>query len=98
MSMEYRIWMSITNMPLSQESKWLPLMTHLEHHHAELGPVASWDDDTTMVLTIAADEPDRAAAANLAMRVASDALHATSLGEFFPSIFQIEPATDLIAA
>lgn len=96
--MEYRTWTSISNMPVSDEAVWLPLTRHLEQEHPELGPIASWNDETTMVIVLADDRPDRAAAAESAAQVLSDALHATGLADRFPTVFQVEPATDLVAA
>jgi hypothetical protein len=98
MIMEYRTWTSVAGMPFSDEPKWLPLTRHLEREHSELGPIASWDDETTMVFILADDEPDPAAAAENAARIVSEALHATGLADHFPTVFQVEPATDLLPA
>ncbi len=99
MIVEYRTWTSVAHVPFRDEPKWLLLTRHLEREHPELGPVASWQDDwTTIVLILANDEPDPATAAENAARVVSDALHATGLANRFPTVFQVEPATDLIAA
>jgi len=98
MTMQYRSWISLKDMPLREESSWLPLIDHLEREHPELGPVASWDGATTMILVLAGDQPDRAAAAESAARIVSDALHATGLSDRFPAVFQVEPASDLIPA
>jgi hypothetical protein len=96
--MEYRTWTSVADVPYSDESMWLPLIRYLDKNHAELGPVASWDDWTTIVLILANDEPDPATAAENATRVVSEALHATGLADRFPQVTQVEPATDLIPA
>jgi hypothetical protein len=98
MIMEYRTWTSVADVPFCDESKWMPLTEHLEREHPELGPVASWGDETTIVLILANDEPDPAAAAKTAAHVVSDALHATGLADRFPTVFQVEPATDLVPA
>ena len=98
MSMEYRTWTSVADMPFSDEPTWLPLSRHLERKYSELGPIASWDDETTMVFILANDEPDPATAAENAARVVSEALHATGLADRFPTVFQVEPATDFVPA
>lgn len=99
MIVEYRTWTSVADMPFSDESKWMALTRHLEREHPELGPVASWDDETTaIVLILANDEPDPATAAENAARVVSEALHATGLADRFPTVYQVEPATDLVPA
>lgn len=98
MTMEYRTWTSVANMPFSEESAWLPLTQHLEREHSELGPVATWEDDaSTIVLVLADDQPDPASAAESAARVVSAALHATGLADRFPTVFQVEPAADTVA-
>jgi hypothetical protein len=96
MSMEYRIWISLANMPFADEPTWLPLIDRLESDHRELGSIASWDDETTMVIVLADDQPDRATAAENAARIVSEALHATLLADRFPSVFQVEPVADLL--
>ncbi|HYM56301.1 MAG TPA: hypothetical protein VES97_13135 [Solirubrobacteraceae bacterium] len=96
--MEYRVWIVVADMPFRDEAKWLPLVERLERERPEFGPVASWDDEATMVLTLAHDEPDRAAAAESATRVVGEALRATALADHFPVVFRVEPAADLIAA
>jgi hypothetical protein len=99
MTMEYRTWISVADVPFSDESNWMPLTEHLEREHPKLGPVASWEDDwTTIVLILANDEPDPATAAENAARIVSEALHATGLADRFPTVFQVEPATDLVPA
>jgi hypothetical protein len=99
MIMEYRTWTSVADVPFSDESEWMPLSRHLDKNHPELGPVGSWEDDgTTIVFILANDEPDPATAAENAARVVSEALHATGMADRFPTVFQVEPATDLVPA
>ncbi len=97
MIVEYRTWTSVANVPFSDESIWLPLTRHLEREHSELGPVATWDDDaSTIVLLLADDQPDRAAAAQRAADIIGEALRSTGLADRFPSVFQVEPASGLV--
>lgn len=98
MTMEHRVWISIANMPFREEALWLPLIEHLEQEHAELGPIASWDDDLTMVLVLTEHRTDRAAAAELATGVVNDALHAAGLLDRSPTVFRVEPANADLAA
>lgn len=98
MTVEYRIWISIADMPFRDEQVWPPLIECLERQHPELGPVASWDDGATMVIVLASDEPDRATAAERAAAIVSDALLANGLADRFPSVFRVEPASSAIAA
>jgi hypothetical protein len=96
--MEYRVWISIAEMPFREEEQWLPFIEHLEKEHPELGPIASWDDDLTMILVLASEQADRAAAAELAAAAVSCALHATALADRFPSVFRVEPVAGTLAA
>jgi hypothetical protein len=97
--MEYRTWTSVADVPFGGESKWLPLTNRLERKHPELGPVVTWQDNaTTIVLILTSDEPDPATAAENAARVVSNTLHAADLADHFPTVFRVEPATDLVPA
>jgi len=98
MIMEYRTWTSVADMPFRDEPRWLPLTRYLEREYSQFGPIASWDDETTMVFILANDEPDPATAAEHAAQIVSKALHATGLADRFPTVFQVEPATDLVPA
>jgi hypothetical protein len=98
MIMEYRTWTSVADMPFVDEPKWLPLTDYLEHKYSDLGPIASWDDEKTMVLILASDEPDPATAAENAARIISEALHASGLADRFPTVFEVELITELAAA
>ena len=99
MIMEYRTWTSVADLPFGDEAGWLPLTRYLDREHVGLGPVFSWEDGgATMVVILASDEPDPAAAAENAAHIVSDALHATGLADRFPTVFQVEAASDLVAA
>lgn len=95
--MEYRTYTSVADVPFSEESKWLPLTRYLDREYADLGPVATWEENA-IVLILADDEPDPATAAEKAARVVSEALHATGLADRFPTVYEVESATDEIAA
>lgn len=97
MIVEYRTWTSVANVPFDDESIWLPLTRHLEREHSELGPVATWEDDAlTIVLVLADDQPDKAAAAQRAADIVSEALRSTGLADRFPSVFRVESASQPI--
>lgn len=98
MTMEYRTWTSIAEMSFGDERRWLPVMEHLEREHEELGPIASWDDETTMVIVLASDEQDEATAARHAAGIVSDALLTSRLPARAVSVIRVEPVTDAIAA
>ncbi len=56
MIVEYRTWTSVGNVPFSDESIWLPLTRHLERHHSDMGPVATWEDDALTIVLVLADD------------------------------------------
>ncbi|HEV3319677.1 MAG TPA: hypothetical protein VG053_08115 [Solirubrobacteraceae bacterium] len=97
MIVEYRTWTSVADVPFSDESKWLPLTRYLDREYPDLGPVTTWEE-TAIVLIFADDEPDPATAAEKAARIVSEALHATGLADRFPTVYQVEPATDEVSA
>ncbi len=90
MTMEYRTWTAIDDLPFADESGWLPFTRHLEQTHPELGPVASWDDETTIVIILADDYPNRAAAAEGAVSVVEESLRATHLSDRLPRVLEVE--------
>jgi hypothetical protein len=51
-----------------------------------------------MILVLASEQADRAAAAELAAAAVSCALHATALADRFPSVFRVEPVAGTLAA
>jgi hypothetical protein len=88
--MEYRIFVQIPGVPLEDEASWERLIGWLEHNHGDLGPVISWDDGMTALVTIATDAEDAAAAAEIASGAVSRALHATDLGALYPRAIEVE--------
>ncbi|HEY7960409.1 MAG TPA: hypothetical protein VID29_00675 [Solirubrobacteraceae bacterium] len=92
--MEYRIFVQISGVPLENEASWERLIGWLELNHGDLGPVISWDDNTTARITVATDAEDAAAAAEIASSAVSRALHATDLGALYPRAIEIEALDD----
>jgi hypothetical protein len=98
MNMEFRVWITIGDLPFPEESKWLPVIERLERTHPELGPIASWDDEQTMVIVMVVDAPNRATVAERTATIISETLSTTGLTDQFPSVFRIEPAASALAA
>lgn len=98
MSMEYRTWITVADMPVENEALWLPLIERLEHDEPELGPVVSWVDERTMQVVFALDGDSRSAAATDAVTVLGEALRAVGLGDRFPAAIEVEPAGDFVTA
>ena len=86
---EYRLWITVPQLPVSAEARWQPLIGHLERYHADLGPVLSWDG-ADAVLVIAFDSDSEAHAARTGVGVVADALHRTGLGDRYPRLVEVE--------
>lgn len=90
---EYRIWVTIPQLPLSAESTWEPFIERFEERHGDLGPVLGWEDGTASVVvsTAAADEAE---AARVATDATIDVLHVCGLGDHYPSALEVERVED----
>ena len=89
--MEYRIWITVPDLPLADERKWEPFVERFEQRHPQLGPVLGWEGGEAVVVvsTLAADEAD---AARIAADATADVLHACDLGDRYPAALAVEPA------
>ena len=89
--MEFRIYITVSALPVEDEGTWQPLITALERCAEELGPVIAWyGRDAQIVLSCdASDEAEAAATATQAM---ADALHAANLGDRYPAGLEVERA------
>jgi hypothetical protein len=97
MTVEYRTWTSVAGLPFEVEDGWLPVTRHLERQRPDLGPVATWEGDS-LVLVLAAEHPDAATAAEQAALVVSDALHACGLTDRFATVFRVDAVSAAVAA
>ena len=87
---EYRLWITVPDLPLEQEQGWEPLIEFLERRHGELGPVLSWDGEGGATVVIALDSDSEAHAARTGVDVIADALHRTGLGSRYPQLVEVE--------
>lgn len=78
MTMEFRVWITVTGLPFAHEDLWEPVINRLEHDHSELGPVIGWDDEHRARFVVSLDADDFAHAASVAEAAISDALRAAS--------------------
>jgi len=88
--MEFRVYITVPNLPVEPDSVWQPLAEALERDHSELGPVIGWHGDDAEVV-VSTDADDEAHAAGIATAAVGAALHAAGLGERYPSAIEIEP-------
>jgi len=86
---EYRLWITIQDLPFEAEERWLPFSEHLESSHPGLGPVFTWSADA-MVAIVATTAADEAAAAERGVAVVAQALHASGLGDHYPASVEVE--------
>jgi hypothetical protein len=99
MSMEYRTWVTLANVPLEADDLWLPLMNVLESGPAsELGPVISWQAETTAQIVMSLDAESPSAAASRVVGILVEALQQVGLADRFPGAIEVEPAGELAAA
>jgi hypothetical protein len=86
---EYRVWITVPNLPFSRSPEWEPFIKNLETRYDELGPVLSWEGDKALV--IASLETDgEASAAQRVVDAVAEALRGTGLGDRYPDAVQVE--------
>jgi hypothetical protein len=90
---EYRLWITVPDLPLGdvdEDQPWGPWIDFLERHHADLGPVLSWDGKGGAVVVIALDADSEAHAVRTGVDVVTNALHSTGLGDRYPRLVEVE--------
>lgn len=87
---EYRVTITIPNLPVEAEAQWEPFISRLERSAAAGGPILAWDRGEAQVL-IAVSGPDEAEAARLALTQVIDSLRASDLADRYPSRLELEP-------
>jgi hypothetical protein len=81
---EYRLWVTVPDLPLDAEELWTPFSDWLERNRGSLGPILSWVGDGSLNVVLATDADDEAAASQGAVEAVTSALHATGLGDRSP--------------
>jgi hypothetical protein len=90
---EYRLWITVPDLPLADEGRWQPLIAHLEGHYGRLGPVIGWDRDVaSIVVALQADSEARAVQEGVDAVAAS--LHEVGLGDHYPTSVEVEAVTE----
>jgi hypothetical protein len=87
---EYRLWITVPDLPLEDERSWEPWIDFLEHNHGELGPILTWNGKGGAMVIIALDSDSEALAARAGVEVVADALHRTGLGDRYPQLVEVE--------
>jgi hypothetical protein len=91
---EYRVWITVPGVGRTEGGPWEPFIGELEQRHPELGPIMSWLGTERAQVIMSMDMPDRARAAERAMRAVFDALHSSDLGHLYPVACEVQPAED----
>lgn len=87
---EYRVWITVPDLPFTCEGHWEPFIEYLEDRHdEELGPILSWDGDKALVIASLETQHEASAAERVVAAVA-DALRNTGLGDRYPDGVEIE--------
>lgn len=89
--MEYRLWITIPDLPLDDEDRWEPLARCLELEFSDFGPVFTWTEDH-LVAIIALDAGSEAEAALLGVGIIADALQRVGLSDRYPIALDVEEA------
>lgn len=87
-----RAYVTVPGITLGDETKWEPLIEHLEREAHDVGPILSFNA-AGAELVMSFDVGDQAAAAARAVSVVTDALHATGLGEHHVAAVELEAIT-----
>lgn len=86
---EYRVWITVPDLPFSADDVWEPLIDELERRHGDLGPVLSWDG-ADMTVVLATDSDSEARAAQTGIDAVAGALHRAGLGSRYPASVEVE--------
>lgn len=87
--MEYRMWITVPDLPFEPEERWEPFGRDLDKRHAELGPILSWDGSNAVVILLV-DSESEATAAQVAFDAVSDSLRQTGLADHYPAHVEVE--------
>jgi hypothetical protein len=98
MTVDYRTWITVARLPHEEEAMWLPLIGRLEMTQASLGPVISWEDDTTAQIVLSFKAESESDAAARAVGILVEALQAVGLGDRFPKVIDVEPIAQLVGS
>ncbi len=94
--MEYRARIAIPNIPVEDESRWEPLIDHLEADFGRYGPVLSWEG-TSALIVMSMEGNDRSTAARTLFDAVADSLRSIGLVDHYPASVEVEIAQDFLA-
>lgn len=89
MSMDFRIWVTVIDLPFERADAWEPVIEALEHRHADLGPIIDWHRGSARFV-MSAEAREFGEAADVAHGAVKDALRAA------PSTEGLSPQVSVI--
>jgi hypothetical protein len=91
---EYRGWVTVASVDIESDEAER-LLTVLQDHHGELGPVLSGArDGLQVIVAIAVDGEDEAMAAAELYAAVADGLRRADLGDRYPTAIELEPVDE----
>jgi hypothetical protein len=96
--MEYRLWITVPDLPFEAEERWEPFIRRMEKDHQNLGPVLTWDGEGGTIVIVAVDTDNEAHAVAQGIEAVADALNAAGLGDHYPASVEIELAESELQA
>jgi hypothetical protein len=90
---EYRVWVTVPNLPHTEEAKWEPVINYLEDRYDQFGPVIGWDGSAAELI-LATDAEDEAGAAQSCFAAVAEALHQSGCGHDYPTSLRVELADE----
>jgi hypothetical protein len=87
-TMEYRLWVTVPDLPVEDEARWEPFITLLETQF-DYGAVLAWhENDAQVILSLSADS--EAHATQAAIDAVATSLHEAGLGDHHPAELEVE--------
>jgi len=83
--MEYRLWITVPDLPLEAEATWTPFIKHLEQAHADMGPILSWDGEDAVVV-MSTEAVDDVAAGRRGLSAVTEALETAKIDRHISSL------------
>jgi hypothetical protein len=94
---EYRLYITIPDLAVSDQERWQPLIAQLEERHGDLGPIIGWaDGNAEVVVSMEADS--EAHAVQHAVEAVAESLHRVGLGDHYPAAVEVETQPEPVPA
>jgi hypothetical protein len=89
---KFRVWITLSSLPLIAESLWETVIEDLEEHSQALGPILSWDSRANRGLVVfALDSGNKAGAARVSVDAVAESLDSSGQGYVYPARIEVEP-------